>query len=271
MEIQAASFRESGAGVGVVCIHSSASSSGQWRPLMDRLANRFRVFAVDLYGYGQSPPWPDDHELSLADEVRLLEPVFRAAGERFHLVGHSYGGAVALRAALDDPGRIHSLTLFEPVLFAVLMQEDPEQPAAREIASVRDDTNAAVDRGDLAQSAERFVDYWMGAGAWTNMPEKRRQAIASTMRKVKAEWHALFTEPTPLAAFSSLEVETLFLVGSRSPASSRGIARLLTRTLPRVTTLEIDGVGHMGPVTHADKISAAIGDYLDRVSAPPGG
>ena len=269
METQAASFRESGAGAGVVCIHSSASSSGQWRPLMDRLANRFRVFAVDLYGYGQSPPWPDDHELSLADEVRLLEPVFRAAGERFHLVGHSYGGAVALRAALDDPGRIHSLTLFEPVLFAVLMQEDPEQPAAREIASVRDDTIAAVDRGDLAQSAERFIDYWMGAGAWANMPEKRRQVIASTMRKVKAEWHALFTEPTPLAAFSSLAVETLFLVGSRSPASSKGIARLLTRTLPRVTTLEIDGVGHMGPVTHADKISAAIGDYLDRVSAPP--
>lgn len=129
METQAASFRESGAGAGVVCIHSSASSSGQWRPLMDRLANRFRVFAVDLYGYGQSPPWPDDHELSLADEVRLLEPVFRAAGER---------------------------------------SRDPEQPAAREIASVRDDTDATVDRGDLAQSAERFVDYWMGAGAWAN-------------------------------------------------------------------------------------------------------
>jgi len=266
METQAASFRESGAGVGVVCIHSSASSSGQWRPLMDHLANRFRVLAVDLYGYGQSPPWPDDRELSLADEARLLEPVFRSAGERFHLIGHSYGGAVALRAALDDPGRILSLTLFEPVLFAVLMQEDPEQPAARELASVRDDTSAAVDRGDLAQSGERFVDYWMGAGAWASTPEKRRLAIASAMRKVKSEWHAIFAEPTPLAAFSSLTVETLFIVGSRSPASSRGVARLLTSTLPRVTTLEVDGVGHMGPVTHPDEINAAIGAYLDRFS-----
>jgi len=266
METQAASFRESGAGVRVVCIHSSASSSGQWRPLMEHLANRFRVLAVDLYGYGQSPPWPDDRELSLADEARLLEPALRSAGERFHLIGHSYGGAVALRAALDDPGRILSLTLFEPVLFAVLMQEDPEQPAAREIASVRDDTSAAVDRGDLAQSAERFVDYWMGAGAWASTPEKRRLAIASAMRKVKSEWHAIFTEPTPLAAFSSLTVETLFIVGSRSPASSRGVARLLTSTLPRVTTLEVDGVGHMGPVTHPDEINAAIGAYLDRVS-----
>src|SRR5438874_6249088 len=100
MESPAAFFREAGAGTGVVCVHASASVSGQWRPLMDLLANRFRVLAADLYGYGQSPAWPDAHKLSLADEARLLEPVFRSAGDRFHLIGHSYGGAVALRAAL---------------------------------------------------------------------------------------------------------------------------------------------------------------------------
>jgi pimeloyl-ACP methyl ester carboxylesterase len=166
METPAASFREAGTGTGVVCVHASASSSGQWRPLMDRLANRFHVLAADLYGYGPSPAWPDDRKLTLTDEVRLLEPVFRAAGDRFHLVGHSYGGAIALRAALDNPGRLRSLVLYEPVLFAALMQEDPEQPAAREAASVRDDTIAAVDRGELDPAGERFVDYWMGTGAW---------------------------------------------------------------------------------------------------------
>ncbi len=266
METPAASFREAGSGTGVVCIHSSASSSGQWRPLMERLADRYRVVAVDLHGYGQSPAWPDGRDLWLADEVRLLEPVFRAAGDRFHLVGHSYGGAVALRAALDHPERLLSLTLFEPVLFALLMEEDPDQPAAREIASVRDDTSAAVDRGDHMLSAERFVDYWMGAGAWASTPEKRRPAVAGAMRKVKAEWHAAFTEPTPLAEFSRLAVETLFLVGSRSPESSRGVARLLTGTLPRVTTLEIEGAGHMGPVTHPEAINAAIEAHLDRIA-----
>jgi pimeloyl-ACP methyl ester carboxylesterase len=233
---------------------------------MDRLADRFRVLAVDLHGYGQSPAWPDDRGLSLADEAALLEPVFRAAGDRFHLIGHSYGGAVALRAALADPGRLASLVLFEPVLFGVLMQEDPEQPAAREIASVRDDTNAAVDRGDLARSAERFVDYWMGGGAWASTPEKRRTAVANAMPKVKAEWHALFTEPTPLAAFARLAVETLYIVGAESPASSRGVARLLTSALPSVTTVEVPGVGHMGPVTHPDTINAAIAAFVDRVA-----
>lgn len=270
MKTPALSFREDGTGTGVVCLHSSASSSGQWRPLMDRLADRFHVLAVDLYGCGQSPAWPDDRELSLADEAGLLEPAFRAAGDRFHLIGHSYGGAVALRAALDAPNRLLSLILFEPVLFALLVQEDPEQPAAREIASVRDDTKAAVDRGALAQSAERFVDYWTGAGAWGKTPDKRRAVVANAMRKVKAEWHAIFTEPTPLEAFSRLRVETLYIVGSQSPASSRGVARLLTRTLPNVTIVEIPGIGHMGPVTHPEKINAAIEAHLDRVASSSG-
>jgi pimeloyl-ACP methyl ester carboxylesterase len=259
--------REVGTGVAVVCVHASASSSGQWRPLMERLTGRFRSLAVDLYGYGQSPPWPDERPLALADEVELIEPVLEAAGDRLHLVGHSYGGAVALRAALACPTRLQSLVLFEPVLFAALLADDPRQPAAREIAAVRDETVAAVDRGDLDTAGARFVDYWMGAGAWGAMPASRRQAVAGAMRKVKAEWHAAFTEPTPLSAFAALDVPTLCIVGTGSPASSRRVARLLATTLPSLTTVEIDGVGHMAPVTHPDRVNAVIAGYLERVTA----
>jgi pimeloyl-ACP methyl ester carboxylesterase len=103
--VTGAYFREAGAGPAVVCVHASASSSAQWRPLMDRLAPRFRTLAVDLYGSGKSARWPSSQTLSLADEVSFLDPVLAAAGDRFHLVGHSYGGAVALKAALAYPDR----------------------------------------------------------------------------------------------------------------------------------------------------------------------
>jgi pimeloyl-ACP methyl ester carboxylesterase len=262
MEPGRAFFREAGRGAAVVCIHSSASSSAQWRPLMDRLADRYRTLAVDLYGSGKSPTWPADRPLSLADEVALLGPVFAAAGERFHLVGHSYGGAVALAAALAAPGRVESLVLFEPVLFSVLITEDPTQPAAREIAAVRDDTVVALERGNPHASGARFVDYWMGAGTWAAMPEPRREALATAMSNVKAEWDAAFREPTPLSAFAALEVPVLYITGSDSPASSRGVARLLTKTLPRVTAVEIEDVGHMAPVTHPDRVNALIERYL---------
>lgn len=256
-------FREAGRGAAVVCVHSSASSSAQWRPLMDRLAGRFRTLAVDLYGSGKSPGWPAIRPLTLADEVALLDPVLAMAGERLHLVGHSYGGAVALRAALTDPGRIESLVLIEPVLFSVLIAEDPAQAAAREIVAVRDDTVRALERGDPRASGARFVDYWMGARTWAAMPEPRRDALAAAMSTVKAEWGAAFEEPTPLAAFAELDVPVLYITGSESPASSRAVAQLLTNVLPRVTAVEVEGVGHMAPVTHPDRINALIEDHLE--------
>lgn len=255
--------REAGTGPTVVCIHASASSSAQWRPLMDRLAGRFRTLAVDLYGSGKSPRWPDVRALSLADEVALLEPVLAAAGDRFHVVGHSYGGAVALKAALADPDRLRSLVVYEPVLFSVLLAEDATQPAAREIVAVRDDTVAALQGGNPGAAVARFLDYWVGAGTWAGLPEGRRNAVATAMDGLTAEWHAAFTEQTPLSAFASLDVPTLCLTGSDSPAASRGVARLLTKVMPRVTDVEIAGVGHMGPVTHPERINALIERHLE--------
>lgn len=79
-------FREAGAGPGVVCMHSNASSSSQWRGLMERLAPKFRVLAPDSYGAGKSPAWPTDRPVSLHDEAGLLEPIFALAGEPMALV-----------------------------------------------------------------------------------------------------------------------------------------------------------------------------------------
>ena len=264
-------FKDVGSGTPVVCIHSSASSSGQWRALMERLADRFRVLAVDLYGSGKTAAWVPDRPMYLDDELALLSPVFQAAGECFHLVGHSFGGAVALKAALAGRDRLISLVLYEPVLFSVLVADAPESPAAREILAVRDDTVRLVDEGDLVASAQRFIDYWMGEGAWAATPEARRPALAAAMRSVKPEWHAAFHEPSTLDAFAAVDVPTLFLTGTRSKASARAVARLLTAVLPRVRMEEIEGVGHMAPLTHPDRVNPLIERFLVAQQPPLAG
>jgi len=262
MQPQAPHYREAGSGTTVVCIHASASSSGQWRTLMERLAARFRVIAVDLYGAGKTAAWPQDQPMHLDDELELLSSVFRAAGDRFHLIGHSFGGAIALKAALADRDRLLSLILYEPVLFSVLLADAPESAAAREIVAVRDDTVRLVDQGHLKASAKRFIDYWMGDGAWAATSESRRPVLAAAMRAVKPEWHAVFHEPTPLSGFAAVHVPTLLLTGTQSKASALAVARLLTAVLPRVRTEEIEGVGHMAPVTHPDIVNPLIECFL---------
>ena len=251
-------YREAGSGPGVVCLHCSASSSGQWRPLMDRLADRFRLIAADLYGCGRSPAWPDARTMWIDDQLALLEPVFARAGERFHVVGHSYGGAIALKAALKYGARVRSLVLYEPVLFALLMREAPESDAASEIRAVRDDMLAL----EPARAAERFIDYWMGRGNWAATPESRRPVLLQAMKAVRPEWHSAFNEPTAPEAFRAIDAPILLLTGSASTAAARAVAAILARSLSRVSVQELPGAGHMAPVTAPERVNPLIERFL---------
>jgi len=255
-------FREAGAGPGVVCLHSNASSSNQWRALMETLAPKFHVLAADSYGAGKSPAWPTDRSIALRDEVALLEPVFARAGAPFSLVAHSYGAAVALIAAITQPGRVRALALYEPTLFALIDAVSAPPNAADGIRRAVDGAVAALNAGDVATAAECFVDFWTGNGAWARTPEARKAPIAASIVNIRGWSKALFEEPTPLAAFSQLNIPVLYMVGKNSPASSLGVARLLTPVLPQVHVVEFAGLGHMGPLTHAETVNAAIARFL---------
>lgn len=257
--------RESGTGPGVVCLHANASASGQWQSLMAALAPTHRVLAPDCYGSGRSPEWPSDRLISLMDEVEFLDPVFSRAGRPFSLVGHSYGAAVALVAALTHQDRVRSIALYEPTLFALI---DTESAPPNDADGIRDTVAAAaaaLDRGDPDAAAERFIDYWMGPGAWRTTPRERQPAIAESIRNIRRWSHALFTEPTPLHAFSALRIPVLLMTGGKSTASAHGVARRLLRVLPTASVHEFPELGHMGPVTHRDAVNAVVARFLATV------
>ena len=257
-------FREAGTGPGVVCIHSNASTSGQWRGLMEVLAPKFRILAPDLYDSGKGPHWPSDRIIHIRDEVALIEPVIKRAGSPLALVGHSYGAAIALIAALASPGRVRAMAVYEPTLFALL---DAETPAPNEAEGIRDvvaDAGVALDSGNQDAAAERFIDYWMGTGTWKQTPEQRKPSIVASVTNVRRWAYALFTEPTPLKAFRSLNVPVLYMVGKRSTSSAHGVARLLTAALPRVEVVKFENLGHMGPVTDPGAVNEVIGRFLER-------
>ena len=258
-------FREAGAGPGVVCLHSNASTSSQWRTLMELLAPRFHVLAADSLGAGRSPAWPGERAVALRDEVALLEPVFARAGEPFALVAHSYGAAVALIAALSQPRRVRALALYEPTLFSLLDAESPPPNAADGIRATVAAAAAALEAGNPQGAAECFIDYWMGAGSWARMPEARQGPITTSIGNVRGWAGALLGEPTALPAFAELDIPLLYMLGKDSPASSLGVARLLTQTLPRVEVVEFAGVGHMGPITHPQRVNETILRFLERL------
>lgn len=255
--------REAGQGPAVVCLHSNAASSAQWRGLMERLAPRHRVLAPDSYGAGKSPEWPSDRVITLADEVALIEPVLQTAAP-MALVGHSHGGAVAIKAALSQPGRMRQLVLYEPTLFALIEQAGPAPNAADGIRHAVAGAAQALDAGDTQRAAQIFIDYWMGDGSWARTPPERQTPIAASVVNVRRWWHALATEPTPLARLAVLDMPVLLMLGERSTAAAHGVAEQLMRVLPNVERVVLPGLGHMGPVTHPEVVNPVIEAFLAR-------
>lgn len=251
----------------VICIHSSASSARQWASLQDALAGRYRVIAPDLLDYGAARKWAYARPLSLDDEAREIEALVSAEPEGVHLVGHSFGGAVAMHVALRNPGRVKSVALYEPVL-ANLLHEDPRlRAAATEFTSVRIAVRRAVHSGRVEHAANIFVDYWSGAGAWRALPEKRRAAIAQRMRKVDAEFDAIFCTATSLSAYRRVAIPVLAMVGAATRRPPRAIVDLLATALPDVRRREVAEAGHLGPLTHADEVNTEIRAFLDAQEA----
>lgn len=219
----------------------------------------------DLYGHGRTPPWGDSRDMCLDDEVDLIEPLFGPAGDRLHLIGHSWGGAIAMKAGLRYPSRVVSMVLYEPALWSLLIAAEPQGSHAREILACRDRVQLHMDGGDFIRSGECFVEYWVGPGVWESMAESRRTSIAAGMRAAGSEFVASLNEETPLRAFAALDVPVLVLTGEKSKAPAKALAALVFSILPQARLVELEGVGHMGPVTHPEKVNQEIERFLLRL------
>jgi pimeloyl-ACP methyl ester carboxylesterase len=258
-------YADAGSGEAVLLLHSSASSGAQWRSLMEMLQASCRLLAPDLYGYGETDPWLSDVPLRLTDEAMLADAVLAECDRPIHLIGHSYGGAIGLRFAVEQPERLLSLTLIEPVAFHLLRGAPvgaADHDLYGEIAGIATAITNAVRRGDDRGGMATFIDYWNGAGAWMQMNPELQNALARRTAKVALDFEATMNEPTPIAALGRIAVPVLVLRGSASPRPTRRIAELIAEVLPQAQLRTIEGAGHMLPLTHREAVNAVIAEHL---------
>jgi pimeloyl-ACP methyl ester carboxylesterase len=246
----------------VLLIHSGGFTSRQWRKLADQLAPRFRVLAPDLLGYG-AEPWPVGKPFHFHADVAHLEPML---DEPAHVVGHSYGGLIAMQLALAAPSRVLSLALYEPVAFGVL-DEPADQPARDAVAqlSAYMPDESGVDEAWLAA----FVDWWNGEGAWQHLGEDTKRAFRAVGWKLSQEVASLVADRTDSARYATITAPTLLLGGERSQPAERRVLDKLVATLPNARLHVFPELGHMGPITHASLVNAEIVRHLETIAVSP--
>lgn len=259
----ATGYSKHGAGAPIVLLHSSMSSKSQWKALIELLEPHYRVISIDLFGYGDVAYPPNEHTFSLRDEVERVESILDKevpAGEPVHLVGHSYGAAVALNLTCRKPDKVKALTLFEPVAFHLLPKEGGAFKEIDQLVGTLKETLCCY--GEKAATGI-FINYWSGEGAFENFPEKTQNTLAKYVKKVLLDFQALFGEPSTLEDYANIDLPCCLIGGKRSPLSSRRIVSLLKETLPDNEFYQVDG-GHMSPITHAGAVNDIIVSAVHR-------
>jgi pimeloyl-ACP methyl ester carboxylesterase len=257
-----AHVRSHGTGAPVILLHPSASSGRQWQPLMQQLGSQMQSFAVDLHGHGSTPAWSNARPMTLEDDCELLTPLLHRFGP-VHLVGHSYGAAIALKVAIRKPEQVLSIATYEPVLFRLALDYHGRDRTSQDVLQVAASIRNWLERGALERAAERFIDYWSGVGAWAQTPPMQRAMIAARMPVVVAQFHALFGDSTTRTELGAISVPMLNLTGARTRPIARRVAELIELAMPRAIFRQVEGAGHMGPTTHAAAINAQIAGFLE--------
>ena len=227
----------------VIALHCSGAGGRVFDSYRTLMSADTELIAPDLLGSGAEARWPLGAPVTVDTEAERLAPLLARGRDGVHLIGHSYGGALALQLAMRWPQRVHSLTLYEPVRFRLL---GTQSAAWHEIVDVGRRIGALTLLHRFDAAAQRFIDYWSGPGSWAALPAARRAAVADRMPKVRAEFEALFDDTVPPAAYAALKMPIAVLAGDRSPQPARQVAEQLAQLGRHARLVRLPGRGHMG-------------------------
>jgi pimeloyl-ACP methyl ester carboxylesterase len=254
---------ERGTGSPVVLLHSGGMSSAQWRLLIDRLSGSHRVLALDFLGSGKNPPWPDGAPFDFSMDVEAVARLLSLPGNApAHVVGHSYGGLIALTLARKHPSLVRSVAVYDPVAFGVLHDPDDAEGLADLSRASSDPVFSDSSLGGSERWLEGFIDYWNGPGTWRSMPEASRDRFLRVGRKVYLEVTSLMSDRARSSDYATLAVPVLLMVGEHSPPAARRVSALLATVLPHPRAQIIPSAGHMGPLTHSPLVNDFIATFL---------
>ena len=217
-------------------LHSSGLGPRQWARTVAILGGE----APPLIGYGAAA-WQGP-SYAWTDECAALAPLLTPDTD---LVGHSYGGFLALQLARRYP--VRSVAVWEPVVLSVV----DDRFRADELALDQPDD-------DVEAWLARFLRFWQVD--WHAMSPAQQAPFLRHGRKVQAEVRALIHDKTPLAAYAEVVVPVLLLSGAETVPSSKQMCDRLAAALPNARHERVPNCGHMGPLTQRD----ALHDRLSR-------
>ncbi len=249
-------YREEGIGPALLLVHGSPGDSRSWGRVTPHLRDRFRVLAVDLPGYGGSDGVPDEPLGRAALMGAAVARLGESAGP-VRLAGHSYGGVVAVQAALQAaPGTIEELVLFEPVFFRALQLTNDRQ-ALDPAAAHFEDYASRASAGEPGV-VRLMIDYWFGDLAFARMPDPVRAYLDANAPRNALDVRSSFNDTATREQLAAFTPPVRVVCGDRSPEVVRAIGRGLLQLLPNARLETLAGANHGMLDSHSEAVARLI-------------
>jgi pimeloyl-ACP methyl ester carboxylesterase len=247
---------DSGSGTAVLFIHPVVLPDAAAPLISDpALKGKFRMISYHRRGF-DAPTGPVSLETQAADASAVLKHV---GVEKAHVVGISYGAAIALQMAVDSPAQVQTLTIMEPPMFGLV-------PSGKKfIEAVGPVVKAYTDK-DNAKALEMFlgaiggpdirkhVDSKLPAGSWDD-------GLTNLDTFFQVEFPALGKWGFGADQAKTIKVPTLFCKATEShPAFQEG-ADVLAPWMPQMKVVVITGANHLMPVSHGSDVAGHLAAF----------
>lgn len=275
--------RTSGASGGdaALFVHGLGGESIEFTDVATQLADRFDWFALDLPGFGESPP-PSDHDLTIDAHARAVVDVMGVIDRGpVHLVANSMGGAVAVRVAAEHPELVRSLALFSPAMPDLRPRLWSSQLLVALIPMLGNWLMRKALLGNPQRLARQAVFFCYGnprAITSERLAEEiegvqRRAALPHCVPVYQASFRGLMSEyfqrgPRRLwRQAQSVTAPTLLVYGGRDKLVDSRMARRAERTFPNATVMVMPDAGHVAHLEYPERVAALLGEFFDRAAA----
>lgn len=252
-------YEETGDGEPLVLVHGSWNDHHAWQAAIEAdIKASFRVVAYDRRGHGRSEAVPgqgtrrqDEDDLAALIEALGMAPA--------HVAGNSFGAATAVGLAARRPELFKSLTLHEPPLVALVLDDPAAMSELRPVMGSIDAVKDLLREGEDAAGAKLFVEeVALGPGAWETMPEPLRDTFITHAQTWLDEQQDPAWSALDLDALSACTVPVLLSRGSESPAWFTTVLDRLATALPHAQRHTFDGAGHIPHVTHPQEYARVL-------------
>jgi 3-oxoadipate enol-lactonase len=230
-------YEIAGEGHPLVLIHGGLVNSGLWDDQFEVFAGGYRTLRYDVRGYGQSKP-PTSYYSNYGDLRDLLDFLDI---ERAYVLGLSMGGEIGIDFTLTYPDRVAALI---PVAAGLSGYQATTRSA------VRDELNAAYERGDKERAVELSLQVWTDGPHRApdqvdpDVRERLRAMTAHTFDLPDVEQWLQRLEPPAIDRLAEIHVPTLFVVGDQDVADIQKIGDLVVASVPGARRAVIPGTAH---------------------------